>query len=347
MGIRRAVGVLDATVRRNLQVLAHIEIGSLIGLAVKSEHAFRGDFHFGLHGERELLIIKRQAERRSKRAEDKPLADREVLAASAHYLVEFERTFAIPQTQGLGFLLQVLAVHEMVGIVEIDGTDARNVGRDAHMVVGNPLGSPDGTGFARARSIDLELPHFVGIGHGQTLAPVGITVFLSHLPHQADGIAGVVAILQGQALKFLDPEHAIAIDQVLVAVVGRLANGQLLLIHAGIRSVDETIGLQSRRHDAARLINAPHVPGFFLVEDIEEIRFRLTRGKGLAGLDGHESPVIGIAAVGGHHRPVGRSLFAYHDGGAGISRRHGAQQQRGCSDPASIEQFHVAVVYGF
>ena len=180
----------------------------------------------------------------------------------------------------------------MVGIVEIDGADAGDVGGDAHVIVGDALGGPDVTGFARAGTVDLELPHFVGIGHREAFTPVGIAVFLGHLPHQADGVAGVVAVLEREAAEFFDPEHAVAVDQVAVAVVRGLADGQLPFIHTRIGRVDKAVGLGLGRHDAARLIDAAGIPRFFLMQNVEEIGFRLARGKGLAGLDGDESPVV-------------------------------------------------------
>ena len=231
----------------------------------------------------------------------------------------------------------------MVGVVEIDGADARDVGRDAHVVVGDALGGPDGAGFARAGTVDLELPDFLGVGHREALAPVGIAVALGHLPHQADGVARVVAVLQGQALQFFDPEHAVAVDQVLVAVVGGLADGQLLLVHAGIGRVDEAVGLQGRRHDAPGLIDPARVPGFLLVQDVEEIGLGLARRKGLARFDGHVGAIIGIAAVRGHHRAVAGGLPAHHDGSTGRARRS-RQEDEGRQGGKDIlrKRFHGA-----
>ena len=235
----------------------------------------------------------------------------------------------------------------MVRIVEIDHADAGDVGRDAHVVVRDALGRPDGTGLTRAGTVDLELPHLVGVGHGQAFAPVGIAVFLGHLAHQADGVTGVVAVLERQAFQFLDPEHAVAVDQLFAAVVGGLADGQLLLVHARIGRVDEAVGLQGGRHDAAGLIDTPRVPWFLLVQDVEEIGFGLARREGLARLDGHIGAVIGVAAVGGHHRTVAGGFLADHDRGAGQARGGREQQQgRRGGDRVSIEQFHVAEAYG-
>ena len=95
------------------------------------------------------------------------------------FLLSFQSVgFSLVCFRFFGFLLQILAVHEMVGIIEIDGADAGDIGGDAHVIVGNALGGPDGAGFARAGTVDLELPHFVGIGHREAFTPVGIAVFL-------------------------------------------------------------------------------------------------------------------------------------------------------------------------
>ncbi len=234
----------------------------------------------------------------------------------------------------------------MVGIVEIDHTDAGDIGRDAHVVVGDALCRPDGAGCTRAGAVDLKLPDLIRVGDSQALAPVGIAVLLSHFTHQADGIAGIVAIFEGQALEFLNPENAVPVDQFPAAVVGRLADGQLFLVHARVSRVDEAVGLQGGRHDATGLIDPAHVPGLLLMQDIEVIGFGLPRQEGLARFDGYIGTIVGVAAMGGHDRSVTGGFLAHHDGGTGYAGRSRKQQQGRRGDQDSTGQFHVAEVYG-
>ena len=64
---------------RDHEVLGHVEVGPLVGLAVDGQDIADGELLVGLDRERELGHVHGQLERRRQRAEDEELAGRERL----------------------------------------------------------------------------------------------------------------------------------------------------------------------------------------------------------------------------------------------------------------------------
>ena len=131
----------------------------------------------------------------------------------------------------------------MVGVAEVEGTDARDVGRDSDLIVGDAHGSPDAAHTLGTLAKDFEDPGLVLVGNGEALAAVAIAIFLDQLTHEAYRFASRGATLECDACQLFDHEHASLVLQGIASRNGGLAHGQLLLVKAGIGGVEEAVGV--------------------------------------------------------------------------------------------------------
>jgi len=60
--------------------------------------------------------------------------------------------------------------------------DARFVGRNADMIIGNAGGGPDGADFPGAGTHDFKVPDFFWIAEGDAFAAVAVAVFFDKFP---------------------------------------------------------------------------------------------------------------------------------------------------------------------
>ena len=302
-------------------VAAHVHTGAFVGAAEEFHHLARIDMLVGMHGEGQLIHVHREPHRGCQSVEDEELALAEVLAIGIfgnEGFPEDELALAVPEFVFLGHFLDIVGGHEIVGVGAVHTTDTRNVGRDADMLVGYALGSPDGADLVLAAAHDLKLPDLVFVGNGYALALVAIAVLLHQVANQADGVAGVVAAFKDDAHKFLDIEHAILVDQAFGTAESSFSDGQLLLIHAGVGSVEVGVGVCHLR-DGAHLAQTG---GVGAVRGMHRAFVDFLHGLGvvvLSRLHGHPSAVNAVASVRGDDAAVHRGFLANHDAGAVLS----------------------------
>ena len=144
------------------------------------------------------------------------------------------------------------------------------------------------------------MPHLFRIGNRQALAPVAIAILLDQLSHQLDGLTSRRATLQSDTLQLLDHEHTVLIDQLLTPGDGGLTNAQLLLVQAGIGSVEKLEG-SLRLRDRSLGDHAPCTLGILrmhtsCVNGLDRI-IRIGSGRH----DVHPSAVATVAGMAGNH----------------------------------------------
>ena len=178
--------------------------------------------------------------------EDEVFALAEVLTVGVGGIESFpedELVFAVPQAVAAGDGLDVVGAHEILGVATLQTAYAGDVAADAHVVVGDALGSPYAADVVLAFTQDFHLPHFLGVGYGDALAGIGVAIDFDEVAYEADGIAGGGAALQCHALQFLDEVHACGVAQGVGSAKGALADGELMLVEAGVGGVEVGIGV--------------------------------------------------------------------------------------------------------
>ena len=205
----------------------------------------------------------------------------------------------------------------MVGIAQVESADAGDVGRNSHLVVRDAHGSPHAAHFLGSFAKDLEQPGFVFVCNGEALTAVTVAIFLDQLAHQADGVTGSSATLQGNARQLLNHEDAILVAQGVTTRNGCLAHGQLLLVEAGIGGVEETVGVAHLgNHAQTRHVSAVfgrHGVETVLIDGGDRITFVITGRHHF-----HPGAVTCITGVGGDDRAIGTGPLAHHDAGTGF-----------------------------
>ena len=161
------------------------------------------------------------------------------------------------------------------------------------------------------------MPDFLAVGDGDAFPGVAVAVLLDEISGEADGFAGGSRPLEHQPFDLLDHEHAFVIDKLLASTDGRLADGQPLLVQAGIGRVQELVGF---RHlgDLARLEDALEV-GRSL--GVHLARVDLVHGLVRPLLMGHDvqpGPIGAVTCVAGDDRTVHGRQPADLDGRASV-----------------------------
>ena len=230
-------------------------------------------------------------------------------------LEEVELLLAVPQLELARNLFHVGRRHVVLLVIEVEGANARDVGRHRYLVVGDAHGCPHGAHLLGTSAEDLENPHLVGVGNGEALATVGVAIFLGKATHGGYRVAGCGAALQGYALEFLDVEHARLVAQRVATANGGLAHRHLLLVHAGIGGVEVAVGVAHLGNGALNIhlgavacalgVHAALVDGGHRVALVVACRCH-----------GHPGAVPRVAGVRRHHRAVGAGVLAHHDTGA-------------------------------
>ena len=88
-----------------------------------------------------------------------------------------------------------------------------------------------------ALTYHFEYPHLVGVGYGEAFALGGVTVQLHEGGHDADGLAGGAAALQGQGDEAGVVDDTRGVVQFLASAEGGFGDGHLVLVdvaHHGI-----------------------------------------------------------------------------------------------------------------
>ena len=313
--------VLQAALGHGLDIAAHIHIGALIGGAQQQHHVGDVDVLVGLDRERQLGHIHRQAQRRSQSVEDEEFAFAEVLAvgiAGVEGFPEDEVALAVPKAVAACHLLDVVGAHKIFRVVALQTADARYVGADAHVVVGDALCGPYAADAVGAFAQYLHLPHLVTVGDGYALATVAIAVLAHQTADEAYGVAGVVAAHKCHALKLFDKEHTILVDQRVGASEGGLAYGQLLFVEAGIGRVEIGVGVAHLRDGAGGADTSGVVAKGGVHSALADGVHCASLVVG-GGFDSHPGAVAAVAGVRGDDRAVGRGLLAHHNGGARLA----------------------------
>ena len=189
---------------------------SLVVASEKVHHLFGRHLLVGSYAERQVLYGVAKVSRRSQLVHDVELANAVVfrlveIVAAAVGAPEGEVALAIPELQSFGHVEDILRCHIAVGIAQVELVDARDIGRDGYLVVGNAHGRPHAANLLRSFAEHFEYPHLLLVGDGQTFAAVAIAVALHQFAHQADGFAGCRAAFQGDACQLLDHEHALLV----------------------------------------------------------------------------------------------------------------------------------------
>ena len=331
----------------DLDVLGHVEVRPLVGLAVEGHHLADIDRLLGLDGEGEFVHVVGEAEGGREVVEDEVLAVVEVLAlgiVGVEILPEDELAFPVPESVVDGDLLHIGRGHHVLAF-PVDAADAGDVGRYSDVVVGDPLRHPGCADPVLADADDFELPDFVLVGDRQAFAAVAVSVLLGEGAHQPDGVPGVVAALQGDALKLLDPEPAGGIHKRVRAAEGGFADGQLLLVEAGIGRVQVGVGM-GRLRDFSHELDAGSIPAEVRVHGAPEDRMHgaglMVRSRFYLG----PCAVSTVAGMGCHHGTVGGGLPANHNGRTALAveflgEEQAADGQRG---QQGEESFHGQIV---
>ena len=156
---------------------------------------------------------------------------------------ETEGLLTVPPLHLLRHIQHVVGSHVMVGVTEVNLTDATDVGRHAHLVVGDAHSGPYTTDVLLSLAEDFENPHLVLVGNGEAFSAVAIAILFHKVAHQADGLTGGRAALQGYSLQFLYQEQSFLVLQLLTASDGGLADAQLFLVETGICRVEIAVGV--------------------------------------------------------------------------------------------------------
>ncbi len=197
----------------------------------------------------------------------------------------------------------------MIRVLQVELADAGDVGRDADVVVGDADRGPDRPLLLEAGAEDLEVPDLFRVGDGDAFAGVAVAVLLDQLAGQLDGLAGGGAAFEHQPFQLLDHEHAGAVEELAFSADGRLTDGQLALVQAGIGGVEEGI-------------SGCHIGQFAFFRNIPKVRRCLgvhfshvdlgRRAVGVLGSRDDIQPlaVIAVAGMRRHDRTVGRGQAA-------------------------------------
>ena len=288
----------------------HVVFRALVGLTQQTGHIGQCHRAVGLHRERQLVHVHRELQRRGQRVQHEEIADSiGLVLGPVDDLPKLEGFFPVPITQPAGFLAQTGRGQETFPIVEVDGGYAWCIGRHRDMVIRNALGHPQGRRVIGTGTGNLEEPQLVLVGHRQTFSAIAIAILLGQGSHQLHRLTGGGAALQSQRLEVLDVEHPFGIDQLLPAHDGRLAHGQLLLVHTGIAGTQKGVGVGHLR-DRTFQNHAQTVVLALCVANVPiDVHFRRIRPV-LRGHHLHPGARGAIARGRGNDRPVHRSLTA-------------------------------------
>ncbi len=337
VGHFRAVGLLLARIF-HLEAAAEVEVGALIVGTEQTSHILHRHRLLRLHAQGELLHVGCETGVGSKLLHDVELTHAVVLwlihiVALAVGFPEGEITFAVPETHLLGHVFNVVGIHIVFLVVEVDLADAAHVGRNGDMVIGDSHGSPDATLLAGTLALHLEDPHLFRVGDGEALPGVAVAILLDELSHQGDGLASCGAAFEHDSLQLLNHKHSVFIHHCVEAGVGGLADSKLLLVEAGIGRVEEAVGVACLRN-LTRLLHAVEATGIFGVHSSAvDAHHRVSRII-LGSHRLHPRAIFRIASVARHNGSVGRCLAAHHDArasvGRGLGRNCGGNHHHGC-----------------
>ena len=256
-----------------------------------------------------------------------------------------------PLAKLLGIVRDVGGPHEVLGVLEVDHADVGTVGTGPHLIIGNSAGNPVGAGGAAvgspqgARTDDLEDPHFIGISNSQALAAVGVAVLLSQGAHDLDALSGGGGALQTQHLQVGDHEQRLltVVEGGVVAAPGVLADGDTLLIEAGIAGVDIRIGLGDLG-DLADLLNGINGIHAGVAVDLHD----LTLLMGAAGDDLDTVVIPAVTGVGHHRGPIRSGVLAGSDNGTGVGHHRGREGYDGHNQTDQfLKSFHSKILHQF
>ena len=295
------------------QVLGDVPLGTFISLAEQSHNIGYGNLLFRLHADREFFRFIIQVQGWSQIVEDEEFANAERFLATES-LPPFERFLAIPKTETLGHFEHIVRSHAIVLVLQIQGADARNVGRYTYMVVWNTDSRPYTTNLVRTFTEHFEMPYFVRVGNGETFSAIGIAVLLDEFAHQKDRFAGSCTTLENHSLQFLDHEHTVLVHQLFLTCNGGFSDTQLLFVHTRVGGIHESVSLFCLRNFS---LNGH----FGLVGNELGVHTAVVNGHGsvafvLLGRNHvYPSAVPAIASVAGDDGTVGGCFLAYHDTG--------------------------------
>ena len=307
---------------RQLDALGHVEVRAFVSLPVERHHLADVDRLLGLDGERQFVHVVGEPERGSEVIEDEVLPVVEVLPLRIiriEILPKDELALAVPETVVDGNPLHVGRGHHVAALA-VNPADAGDIGRYGDMVVGNSLGHPSRADPVLPHPHDLELPDLVLVGHGQAFAAVAIAVLLGKGAHQPDGVAGIVAPLERDPFQLLDGEPASGVHQGIRPAESGFADGQLLLIEAGIGRVEIGIGM-------GRLGNLPHqphprgVPAELGLHRPPEHGMHFPGLMVRGGLHLHPGAIAPVTRMRSDHGPIRGGFPPHHDGRTALTHK--------------------------
>ena len=256
-------------------------------------------------------------QRRGESVQDKKLADAERLLF-AHVISpgvgfpEAKFRLPVPESHLLGDAEDILGGQVVQRILQVEGRNARDVRRDADVVVRNAHGSPNTADVFRSFAEDLEMPDFVGVGNRQALARIAVAVLLNQFSDEMNGVAGGGTALQGDASQFFDHEHAILVLKFLSSGDGSLADAELFLVEAGVSCIHELISRVCLGDLALQFAASLVVHEFRMHSPFVNRSYRvifINRGRNNV----NPRAVIPIAGVAGYHRAISRCFLSDHN----------------------------------
>ena len=179
VGVGFAVFVLAGD--GHLDVLAHVEVGAFVGASEQFDDFAHINVLVGTDGEGQFVHVHGEFERWCKGIENEVFALAEVLAVGVGGIEGFpedELAFAVPQAVAAGDGLDIVRAHEIFGVATLQTAYAGDVAADAHVVVGDALGSPYAANLLRSLAKHFKYPHLVFVGYGQAFAAVAVAILL-------------------------------------------------------------------------------------------------------------------------------------------------------------------------
>ena len=210
----------------------------------------------------------------------------------------------------------VLLVHAVLLVAEGDLVDAGLIGVCADGVIRDADSYPGGALLLRALADHLQHPDLVLVRDSEGLARAVVAVVSYQTGHDADGLAGRLATLQGDVDQAAVVHDTLGVGELLAPAPGTLGDGHLVLVHIAYDIVgDGGLGDEAEGFARVPLVYLEHEPlAPALGGVVDEVTIEGVRVSGVADHDG---------AVGG-------GLLADNQVGAGCGAlgRECCQRQR-------------------
>ena len=308
--------------------LGHVEFGSLVGVAEDLHDLFQCDERVGFNAEGIVLGVRIEPERWGEQVEHPPFPAACRHASPAFGVVciaELERLSGvrIPPSVSRRYIMDICARHVVFRIIEVDRPDPARIRVHSDMIVGNALCRPYRPDFVLAASGDLDMPYLGPVGDRQAFPPVIVPVLLRQFVYEPYRLTCRFAPLEREAAQLVAADQGFLVSEFLSAAECRLADRELMLVHAWIGRVDVSEGLgylgyPARHRRSGRVVRMTYEPH----AAVDRAAVVPTVLRPLHDIE--PGPVLpAVAGMRSHHRSVGRRLPAqcYRRTGEGLPAR--------------------------